>query len=314
MAPTSAEAHRPPVVLCTGIAVEDFIFKVDRFPAPGEKLHADTLAAVIGGCAANAAIAASRLGATARFAGPLGSDDASRRIIAGLAREGVDTSGVVAVEGGSVSVSGIFIDSDGEKMVATRRGEKLVGVTPRDPAALVADIDIVLADNRFPDFTTPIFEAAHARRIPIVLDGDAAMAPSHPLFAMASHVVFSSEGLRAASGLADLGAALTAVAPYMRGFFAVTNGPDDILWLEQETLRRMPAFAVTAIDTLGAGDVFHAAFTAALAEGREPVAAMRFGAAAAAIKCTRFGGISGAPRRVEVDAFLGAQPAAGSKP
>src|SRR4051812_34864685 len=153
MAPTSAEARRPPVVLCTGIAVEDFIFKVDRFPAPGEKLYADELAAVVGGCAANDAVAAARLGATARVAGPVGSDDASRRIIAGLVREGVDTSGVVAVEGGSVSVSGIFIDSAGEKMVATRRGERLIGVTPRDPAALVADIDIVLADNRFPDFS-----------------------------------------------------------------------------------------------------------------------------------------------------------------
>jgi sugar/nucleoside kinase (ribokinase family) len=131
---------------------------------------------------------------------------------------------------------------------------------------------------------------------------------------MASHVVFSSEGLRAASGQVDLCVALAAVSPHMRGFFAVTNGPEDILWLEQGILRRMPAFVVTAIDTLGAGDVFHAAFTVALAEGRDAVAAMRFGAAAAAIKCTRFGGISGAPRRAEVDAFLTAQPAAGSKP
>ena len=60
------------MVLCAGIAVEDFIFKVERFPRPGEKAQASTLIATAGGCAANAAIAVSRLGGDARFTGPIG--------------------------------------------------------------------------------------------------------------------------------------------------------------------------------------------------------------------------------------------------
>jgi len=63
-------------------------------------------------------------------------------------------------------------------------------------------------------------------------------------------------------------------------------------------------FAVEAIDTLGAGDVFHGAFTLALAEGRDVVAALRFAAAAAGLKCTRLGGSMAAPHRTEVDALL----------
>jgi sulfofructose kinase len=69
----------------------------------------------------------------------------------------------------------------------------------------------------------------------------------------------------------------------------------------------MPVFAVAAVDTLGAGDTFHGAFALALAEGRDEPAAMRFAAAAAALKCTRFGGISGTPGRAEVAAFLDAR-------
>ena len=72
-------------------------------------------------------------------------------------------------------------------------------------------------------------------------------------------------------------------------------------------MRTMPAFAIEAIDTLAAGDVFHAGIALALAEGRDEIAAMRFGAAAAALKCTRFGGSMGAPTRAEVDAFLAKQ-------
>jgi sulfofructose kinase len=66
----------------------------------------------------------------------------------------------------------------------------------------------------------------------------------------------------------------------------------------------MPAFSVDAVDTLAAGDVFHGAFALALAEGHAMEEIMRFASAAAAIKCTRFGGRAGAPTRDDVAQFL----------
>ena len=66
----------------------------------------------------------------------------------------------------------------------------------------------------------------------------------------------------------------------------------------------MPAPAVDAVDTLGAGDVFHGAYALALAEGRDIAAAARFATLAAAIKCTRDGGRAGCPTRAEVAAFI----------
>ena len=313
---TLDNAKRRPVVLCAGIAVEDFIFKVERFPQPGEKAQASALIATAGGCAANAAMAVARLGGVARFTGPVGTDQASARFLDSLGRTGVDARGVVRVEGGSISVSGIFIDATGEKLLATRRGELLAQARPRDAAALVADVDIVMADNRFPYFVQPILQAAVQRGIPAVLDGDQATTPDDPLFAIASHIIFSSEALRATTGSDDLAAALKVIAKTAAktaakdapGFLAVTNGPEAILWLEDGEIRRevrhLAAFPVEAVDTLGAGDTFHGAFVLALAERRDLPAGMRFAAAAAALKCTRFGGIAGTPTRAEVDAFL----------
>jgi sugar/nucleoside kinase (ribokinase family) len=299
---------RRPVVLCAGIAVEDFIFKVERFPQPGEKAQASALIATAGGCAANAAIAVSRLGGEARFTGPIGTDDASARFLAGLARDQVDASQIERVDGGSISVSGIMIDTTGEKLVATRRGERLGDARPRDPTALIADVDIVMADNRFPDFVRPILEAAADRGIPAVLDGDRATTPDDPLFAIATHVIFSAEALRATTRLDDLFAALAVIARVAPGFLSVTNGPDGVWWLEngrpRQLVRHLAAFPIEAVDTLGAGDTFHGAFALALAEGCDLNGALRFAAAAAALKCTRFGGISGTPTRREVDALL----------
>jgi len=120
--------------------------------------------------------------------------------------------------------------------------------------------------------------------------------------------VFSSEGLRATSGQNDLDAALARLAAHTRAFLAVTEGAADIRWWSDGGVQHMPVFAVKAVDTLAAGDVFHGAFALALAEGQHAAAALRFAAAAAAVKCTRFGGGAGAPRRAEVDAMLAGAP------
>jgi sulfofructose kinase len=87
-------------------------------------------------------------------------------------------------------------------------------------------------------------------------------------------------------------------------FLAVSNGPDDIVYLDHGRVRRVPVFKINAVDTLGAGDAFHGGFALAIAEGRGEVEAMRFGAAVAGIKCTRIGGSAGAPTRAEVEAFM----------
>jgi sugar/nucleoside kinase (ribokinase family) len=58
------------------------------------------------------------------------------------------------------------------------------------------------------------------------------------------------------------------------------------------------------VDTLGAGDVFHGAFALAITEKQDIPSALRFASAAAALKCTRFGGAFAAPQRAEVEELL----------
>jgi sulfofructose kinase len=100
--------------------------------------------------------------------------------------------------------------------------------------------------------------------------------------------------------------ALKRLAALTPAFLAATRGPRGTIWLNQDgALRETPAFPVQAVDTLGAGDVFHGAFTIRLAEGCDIPEALRFAAAAAALKCTRHGGGQAAPQRFEVEELLG---------
>jgi sulfofructose kinase len=295
-------------ILCTGILVLDEVFRVAEFPPADGKVQATGFFVVNGGCAANAAVAIARLGAHASLAspmgGPAGEDSNGDRVLAALARENIDCSFCRRIPGLATALSAIFMNARGERTIVTYRDERIAAATPSDPAAAVAAVDAVLADNRYPDFVQPICEAARQRNIPVVLDGDRPTTEDDPLFRIATHVIFSSECLRATTGVSNLADGLKRMAQQTKAFLAVSNGPDDIVFLEDGVVRLLPVFSIKTIDTLGAGDAFHGGITLALAEGRDVVEAMRFGAAVAAIKCTRLGGPAGSPTRAEVEAFL----------
>jgi sulfofructose kinase len=307
MAPMSC-ADAAPRVLCAGIIVLDEVFRVAEFPKPDGKVQADGYFVVNGGCAANAAVAIARLGGRAALAGPMGGppgrDDNGDRVLAALAREGVDCTACQRVPGYATALSAIFIDARGDRMIVTYRDERIAAVKPADPQALVADTDILLADNRYPAFVEPICLAARRRGVPVVVDGDRPTSEDDPLFAMATHLIFSSECLRETTGMSDLAEGLLRIAKRTDAFLAVSNGPDDIVFLHGGRPQLLSVFKVDAVDTLAAGDAFHGGFVLALAEGRNEIEAMRFGSAVAGIKCSRLGGGAGMPTRAEVEAFL----------
>jgi len=148
-----------------------------------------------------------------------------------------------------------------------------------------------------------------------VLDADVVMSMREGLLSAASHIIFSSEALTQTAGTDNLEDALRRLAEHTSSFLAVTRGALGMMWRDDAgRTQLMPTFPVHTVDTLGAGDVFHGAFALAIAEGSGIADAMRFASAAAALKCTRFGGAFAAPDRAEVEALLvrGTAKAAGS--
>ena len=254
----------------------DEVFRVEEFPPPDGKAQANEFFIVNGGCAANAAVAIARLGGRVALAGPLGGpagEDANGdRVLAALARENVDCSGVRArCRHVDARFPAIFIDARGDRMIVTYRDERHRDARSRPiPTASSRRPTSLLADNRFPDFVQPICEAARRRGMPVVLDADRPTVENDPLFAIATHVIFSSECLRETTGLRR-----------SRRRAAAHRAPDQRLPRRQQRPGRrrlsrgrrrcaaLPVFAVEAVDTLGAGDVFHGGFALALAEGRE---------------------------------------------
>ena len=294
-------------VVCVGIAVMDQVFAVGDLPVRPGKHFATAFTEVGGGPAATAAVTVAKLAGKARFWGRVGNDPTGARILAELSAWGVDTSTVRRVAGGRSSVSAVLVDRRGERTIVAYADPGL----DTDPSWLpLGALDerttgAVLGDVRWPAGTAAALKAARDAGLPAILDADSSPDDqAGRLMGLASHAVFSEPALQATAGTDDLAEGLRRIGRQTGAWVAVTAGGEGCLWLDGDSVRRMPAFAVEAVDTLGAGDVFHGAFALALLEGQSLPAALRFAAAASAVKVTRFGGSATAPTRAEVEAML----------
>ena len=120
--------------------------------------------------------------------------------------------------------------------------------------------------------------------------------------------MFSAPALREFAREGDEQSRLAQVLTYGPRHAGVTRGRDGYLWIDADGTGGMqPAFAVDAVDTTGAGDAFHGAFTLGLAEGLSATECARRASAVAAMKCLRLGSRAGLPTRAELEAFLGSR-------
>ncbi|MGY3620384.1 sulfofructose kinase [Bradyrhizobium sp. USDA 10063] len=298
----------PPRILCVGMPVRDLTFRVRGVPGRGSKENATHFEEICGGNALNAAIAIVRLGGRASICGPIGDarETSSKYMFEKMAHEGIDTKHIVHMPGLVTPISTIMIDPTGERTIVTFRDPELWKVRLPRADVLLDDCAAILTESRCAEFCTDLCAEARKRGIPVIVDVDRAMSLREGLLTASSHLVFSSEPLQETAGVTDDGQALKKIAKLTGSFLAGTRGPRGTIWLnEQGELEETPAFPVHTVDTLGAGDVFHGAFALAVTEGQELRDALRFASAAAALKCTRFGGAFAAPQRTEVEQLLG---------
>ncbi len=306
---TAREGGRPrPGVLCVGHAAFDSVFRIESFPPRPTKVRALQFDESIGGMAANAACAIAALGGRVAWWGPLGDDEIGARIRAELAQAGVDAAGARTIEGASSSHSAIIVDANGERLIVSQRGTALeADAAPLLPADLQAEV--VLIDVRWNAGAEIVARRAREARVPVVLDGEMGNVDLlRRLVPLADHLIFSEPGFAEWLGksvpIESVAEYLTVLVGAGASLAAVTHGERGVVFAHAGGAGHAPAFPVRALETLGAGDAFHGAYALALAEGQSIDAALRFAAAAAALKCSRTGGRAALAGRAEVERLL----------
>ncbi len=299
-----AARHRARVI-CVGTAVVDTIFAVDRLPLAAGKNFASSVMQVGGGVAANAAVTVAALGGEGVLWSRVGDDPTGAQIVRELAEWRVEVGSVQCVSGVSSSISTVLVDASGDRQIVNYLDPRLLLDARGLPFEDIARADALMCDVRWLPAVTVALAEARTRGRPRIVDFEVVPeVGTEGLLDMASHVAFAREALAEMAATDDVDEGLRRISGRTGAWLAVTCGEQGVYWLQDGIIHHQPAYRVEVVDTLAAGDVFHGALALALAE-RQPIeTAVRFASAAAALKCTRFGGREGIPDRAAVERFV----------
>lgn len=293
-----------PRIICAGLIAADLVFEVGEFPVKGTKNRASASQMITGGGALNAASAIAGLGGNASLVGAIGDDIFAAFLRQKMTDRGIDDRYVTAIPDAATPRSAIVIDPDGDRTIINHRDAAMINNDFTVPAPF--PFDAALVDTRWPEGAAQIMQAARRAKKPAVIDAEAPVSEAEIALSLATHVVFSEQGLSDYIGDCDA-TALEKAARRLGTWCAVTRGALAVLCHDGQNLIEVPAYSTKAVNTLGAGDVWHGAFTLALAKGRSEIVAVQWANAAASLKVSRPVSNQALPTAAEVDAFLSAR-------
>ncbi len=302
--------QRPWDALCLGLNATDHLCLIPERPTWGGKLRMRRLVSMGGGQAATAACCLARLGHRVAYAGVCGDDEPGRRAAPWLAQFGVEPRGLV-VKPGSVSQQAFIMveERGGERTIVWSRDEAC-HLEPADlDPALIAGCRVLHLDGHFWQASLKAAELAHAAGAVVSLDAERVFAGTAELVGRCDVVVGCQDFAQRLLGIEDPRRALEGLASLGPAWVGRTLGAQGAELLVAGRHYHHPGFAVAAVDTTGAGDVFHAGLVHALLLGLPPQEALAVANAAAAISVTGLGGRAALPTRPELESFLAAPPA-----
>jgi sugar/nucleoside kinase (ribokinase family) len=289
-------------VVGIGLNAVDYLLGIPRFPVPGEKLRIASFAREGGGQAATALVALSRWGLKTMYVGNVGDDDHGRLSLSLLEREGIDIGHARTVPGASSQFAVILVESGtGERTILWDRDPK-IRIRPEDlPAEEISRARSLLVDGHDVPASIAAARIAKEARVPVVLDAERFQEGTEELLPLCDHIAAAAHfpeslfpGMLPEDGVKEIFRRYSPVTS------TVTLGARGAIGYDGRRTFHSPALPVTAVDTTGAGDVFHAGFLFALLDGLPFPEILDFANAAAGLSCRRMGGRGGIPSLTEI--------------
>ena len=281
-------------VFVLGNAGVDLSLTLAHLARPGETAVASAGARAPGGKGLNQAVVAARAGARVRFCAPVGEDAEAEFVAQALAAEPL--AGLRLLRRPEpTDTSIVMVADDGENSIVSlcRCADTLDEAEAEVFAGGVAAEDWLLVQGNLTAAAT--LAAARAARGRVMLNAAPLRWPVAPVLPFCAVAVVNRGEAEAITGLADPGDAALRLRAQGCAAAVVTLGAEGCVWADADGLHRLPAAAVQAVDTTGAGDTFCGVLAARLASGRALPDALAAAQRAAALSVTRFGAYAALP-------------------
>ncbi len=288
----------------------DLVVQTTHIPRVGETVLARDLRYVEGGKGANQTLAAARLGGEVSMIGAVGKDEMGDRLIAALAADSVDVSGIKRSSEAS-GMALITVDAKGNNAITVISGANH-DVSVRDLQQhedKIASSSIVLAQLECPlDLVTEAMLLAKKHACISVLNPAPAQALPPDLLSLVDILTPNETELQILSGLGTdtLAECQAAGEKLMAGgikSLIVTLGSKGCYYMDSKESIFYPSYEVKMTDSTAAGDCFNGALVAALSRGKSLPEAIDFAMKASAISVTRPGAQPSIPTLADMENF-----------
>lgn len=289
-------------VLGIGQNATDTLIELPRFPAFNSEMPFLSSRVLAGGQVATAVIACQQWGLRTRYIGKVGDDPAGELQRRELNRAGVESHLIVVPDCLSQS-SFILVDQPtGERTILYNRDARL-GLKPEDLRRdWVSSSRLVHVDGHNAVAGTMAAKWARESGAVVTADLDHVYPGMDELLAVVDYPVTSRSFPEHWTGESDLFRAMKKVHErYKNRMVCTTLGQDGAVAWDGARFWYAPAYRVTAVDTTGAGDVFHGAFAYGVLQGWPTERLLEFCCAAAGLNCTALGARGGIKSLEEVE-------------
>jgi len=296
---------KPFDVVGMGLNSVDFISVVPEFPAPNSKMKMLQFSKQGGGQVATATVALSRWGVKTKYIGKVGEDELGEFSLDSIRQEGVDVSSVTIERNTANQFAMIIVEeSTGERTILWNRDDRLMYHKGELRKGEVCSGKILHLDGHDIHAALQCARWAKEEEIPTVIDLDRVEPLTSELLKTIDFIITSSRFPTLFTGIPDREKALLELQRHTPGFLCATLGHEGALASVGGRIIHAKGFKVKAVDTTGAGDVFHGAFIYGLLQNWELEEILKFANAMAALKCQDIGGRKGIPTLEEVKRFL----------
>ncbi len=280
--------------LALGLNAADTLIRLPHFPEHDSKVEIISTHLLPGGQAATAAVACHRWGLRARYAGKIGDDWAGRFHRRVFAREGIPVH-LAEVPGCPSQLAYILIDQpSGERTILWQHDSRLDLSAADLPADWIRSTRLLHVDGHPPAPAALAAQWAHQAGGMVSADLDNIYPGVEQLLGHVDFLICSRQFPARLTGIHNLPEALKEISRrFACRVTGATLGRQGALAFDGDQFHYSPAFCVNAVDTTGAGDVFHAGFAYALLDGRPLGKILEFACAAAALNCTEIGARGG---------------------
>ncbi len=296
---------KPFEVVGMGLNSVDFFCVVPEFPTINSKMRILKFSKQGGGQVATAMVALSRWGVKTKYIGKVGGDDLGQFSVKSIQQEGVDVSSITIEPNTPNQFAMIIVDSlSGERTILWDRDERLMYREGEIRKENICSGKLLHLDGHDIRAAIQCARWAKEEKIPTVIDLDKVEPLTSELIKEIDFVVTSARFPRLFTGISDQEKALIELQKHTSGFLCATLGHEGAVALVNGEFLYSKGLDVKAIDTTGAGDVFHAGIIYGLLQNWEVAEILRFSNAVAALKCRDLGGRKGIPTLDEVQKLL----------